>query len=130
MSAASEAAASTPVRSPRPPLAGPEDAALRLQCMYRGWKARRRTKARALAHIERLFDAESGNEYFFNNLTGEARWTATRVDLIFGSHAELRAFAEVYGSSDARQKFATDFVAAWNKVMNADRFDLRPHSGI
>ena len=65
-----------------------------------------------------------------DRVTGEARWTATRVDLIFGSHAELRAFAEVYGSSDARQKFATDFVAAWNKVMNADRFDLRPHSGI
>jgi len=65
-----------------------------------------------------------------DRVTGEARWTAPRVDLIFGSHAELRAFAEVYGSSDARQKFATDFVAAWNKVMNADRFDLRPHSGI
>ncbi|WP_168073673.1 catalase/peroxidase HPI [Caulobacter sp. SSI4214] len=65
-----------------------------------------------------------------DRVTGEARWTATRVDLIFGSHAELRAFAEVYGSSDAREKFATDFVAAWNKVMNADRFDLRPHSGI
>nr|WP_298094092.1 catalase/peroxidase HPI [uncultured Shinella sp.] len=56
--------------------------------------------------------------------TGEAKWTGTRVDLIFGSHAQLRALAEVYGSSDAGQKFVKDFVAAWNKVMNADRFDL------
>ena len=57
--------------------------------------------------------------------TKEARWTGTRVDLIFGSHSQLRAFAEVYGSSDAQQKFVRDFVAAWNKVMNADRFDLQ-----
>jgi len=56
---------------------------------------------------------------------GDARWTATRVDLIFGSHAELRALAEVYGSADAQDKFVTDFVAAWNKVMNADRLDLK-----
>ena len=56
--------------------------------------------------------------------TGELKWTATRVDLIFGSHSQLRAFAEVYGSSDAQEKFAKDFVAAWTKVMNADRFDL------
>ncbi|HEX4301295.1 MAG TPA: catalase/peroxidase HPI [Rhizomicrobium sp.] len=52
------------------------------------------------------------------------KWTGTRVDLIFGSHAQLRAIAEVYASADAREKFARDFVAAWNKVMNADRFDL------
>ncbi|MDE2487540.1 MAG: catalase/peroxidase HPI [Alphaproteobacteria bacterium] len=56
--------------------------------------------------------------------TGEAHWTATRVDLIFGSHAQLRALAEVYACSDSQAKFAGDFVAAWNKVMNADRFDL------
>jgi catalase-peroxidase len=56
--------------------------------------------------------------------TGDPRWTATRVDLIFGSHAELRAFAEVYAQSDAQEKFVNDFVAAWTKVMNADRFDL------
>jgi catalase-peroxidase len=51
-------------------------------------------------------------------------WTGTRVDLIFGSHAQLRAFAEVYAGADAKEKFAKDFVAAWNKVMNADRFDI------
>jgi catalase-peroxidase len=56
--------------------------------------------------------------------TGELKWTGTRVDLIFGSHSVLRAVAEVYGSHDAREKFAKDFVAAWTKVMNADRFDL------
>ncbi|MBX4934305.1 catalase/peroxidase HPI [Rhizobium bangladeshense] len=56
--------------------------------------------------------------------TGAAKWTGTRVDLIFGSHSQLRAFAEVYGQADARGKFVKDFVTAWNKVMNADRFDL------
>jgi len=56
--------------------------------------------------------------------TNELKWTGTRVDLIFGSHSQLRAFAEVYGQSDAKKKFVKDFVAAWNKVMNADRFDL------
>jgi catalase-peroxidase len=56
--------------------------------------------------------------------TGKLKWTATRVDIIFGSNSELRAVAEVYGSSDAREKFIYDFVAAWNKVMNLDRFDL------
>ncbi|MFM8740136.1 MAG: peroxidase family protein, partial [Cytophagales bacterium] len=57
--------------------------------------------------------------------TGKVLWTATRVDLIFGSNAELRALAEVYGSQDGQQKFVHDFVAAWAKVMNADRFDLK-----
>ena len=56
--------------------------------------------------------------------TGAMKWTATRVDLIFGSNAQLRAIAEVYGSSDSKQKFAQDFVAAWVKVMNLDRFDI------
>lgn len=55
---------------------------------------------------------------------GEKRFTGTRVDLIFGSHSELRAIAEVYACSDAREKFVNDFVKAWNKVMNADRYDL------
>jgi catalase-peroxidase len=56
--------------------------------------------------------------------TGQPKWTATRVDLIFGSHSQLRALAEVYGCRDSKEKFAKDFVAAWTKVMNADRFDL------
>ena len=55
---------------------------------------------------------------------GDVKWTGTRVDLIFGSHAQLRALAEVYAQADAQQKFVRDFVAAWTKVMNADRFDL------
>jgi catalase-peroxidase len=54
----------------------------------------------------------------------ELRWTGTRVDLIFGSHSQLRAIAEVYASADAKQKFAQDFVAAWSRVMNLDRFDM------
>jgi catalase-peroxidase len=56
--------------------------------------------------------------------TGQVKWTGTRVDLVFGSNSELRALAEVYASSDAQEKFVHDFVAAWNKVMNLDRFDL------
>ncbi|KUZ73400.1 hydroperoxidase [Burkholderia ubonensis] len=56
--------------------------------------------------------------------TGKVKWTGTRVDLVFGSHSQLRALAEVYGSADAQQKFVRDFVAVWNKVMNLDRFDL------
>ncbi|NTW81937.1 MAG: catalase-peroxidase, partial [Chlorobiaceae bacterium] len=56
--------------------------------------------------------------------TGEPRWTATRVDLIFGSNARLRAISEVYGSNDAQGKFVQDFLAAWDKVMNLDRFEL------
>ena len=57
--------------------------------------------------------------------TKAVKWTSTRVDLIFGSHSQLRAFAEVYASADAKEKFVRDFVAAWTKVMNLDRFDLR-----
>ena len=56
--------------------------------------------------------------------THALKWSATRVDLIFGSHSQLRAFAEVYACADSKEKFVKDFVAAWTKVMNADRFDL------
>jgi catalase-peroxidase len=56
--------------------------------------------------------------------TGQVRWSASRVDLIFGSHSELRALAEVYACDDAQEKFVRDFVAAWTKVMNLDRYDL------
>jgi catalase-peroxidase len=57
--------------------------------------------------------------------TGSVKWTATRADLIFGSHSELRAIAEVYASSDAKEKFVKDFISAWDKVMNLDRFDIK-----
>jgi catalase-peroxidase len=58
--------------------------------------------------------------------TGKARWTATAADLVFGAHSQLRALAEVYASDDGKEKFVRDFVAAWTKVMNLDRFDLLP----
>ena len=57
--------------------------------------------------------------------TGAVKWTATRADLVFGSNSILRAYAEVYAQDDNREKFVRDFVAAWTKVMDADRFDLR-----
>jgi catalase-peroxidase len=56
--------------------------------------------------------------------TGDLKWTGTAVDLVFGSNSQLRAIAEVYASDDAQQAFVRDFVAAWDKVMNLDRFDL------
>ena len=56
--------------------------------------------------------------------TGRAKWTATAVDLVFGSHSQLRAISEVYACDDSEEKFVSDFVAAWDKVMNLDRFDL------
>jgi catalase-peroxidase len=59
--------------------------------------------------------------------TGQVKWTGTRIDLLFGSNSQLRALSEVYGSADAEEKFVRDFVAAWDKVMNLDRFDLAPH---
>ncbi len=59
-----------------------------------------------------------------DRVSGEPKWTASRVDLIFGSNSELRAIAEVYGCGDGKAKFVKDFIAAWNKVMNLDRFDL------
>ncbi len=71
--------------------------------------------------------ATSEDEYMFegrDRVTGELKWTGTRVDLIFGSNSQLRALAEVYGCEDSQEKFLHDFVAAWNKVMNLDRFDL------
>jgi catalase-peroxidase len=56
--------------------------------------------------------------------TGEVKWSGTRVDLVFGSNSQLRALAEVYAQDDNKEKFVRDFVAAWNKVMNLDRFDI------
>jgi len=72
---------------------------------------------KAVSNAEDMFEGR-------DRRTGELKWNGTRVDLIFGSNAELRALAEVYASSDAQQKFVLDYVAAWNKVMNLDRFDL------
>lgn len=75
-----------------------------------------------------IWSAASGSQEEFeghDRKTGDFKWSATRVDLIFGPNSELRAIYEVYGSSDAREKFVRDFVAAWSKVMNLDRFDLK-----
>ena len=71
--------------------------------------------------------ADDTNEIFEgkDRKTGELKWTASRADLIFGSNSELRALAEIYGSIDAMEKFVNDFAAAWNKVMNNDRFDVK-----
>jgi catalase-peroxidase len=72
---------------------------------------------KAVSEDEDLFEGS-------DRKTGEPKWTGTRVDLIFGSNAELRALAEVYAAADSQEKFVQDFVAAWTKVMNLDRFDL------
>ena len=69
-------------------------------------------------------DSAAGVYDGHDRTTGEAKWTATAVDLVFGADAQLRAIAEVYASDDAADKFVHDFVAAWDKVMNLDRFDL------
>ncbi|MEZ4426018.1 MAG: peroxidase family protein, partial [Gemmatimonadota bacterium] len=74
------------------------------------------------------WNATSDDENLFegrDRATGDLKWTATRVDLIFGSNSELRAIAEVYACVDAKEAFVRDFVAAWDKVMNLDRFDVR-----
>ncbi|MFC4333400.1 catalase/peroxidase HPI [Streptomyces andamanensis] len=72
----------------------------------------------------RAVSADAGTFEGYDPATGEVRWTGSRADLVFGSHSELRALAEVYASDDAKEKFVADFVAAWTKVMNLDRFDL------
>jgi catalase-peroxidase len=77
-----------------------------------------RTKWEATSPAEATFEGR-------DRQTNELKWTGTRVDLVFGSNSRLRALAEVYASDDAQEKFVLDFVAAWDKVMNLDRFDLR-----
>ena len=80
-----------------------------------------------LLDISNVWKATNETGEFFegrNRKTGELKWTATRADLIFGSNSELRAIAEVYACSDSKEKFVKEFVSAWNKVMNLDRFDL------
>lgn len=76
------------------------------------------TQWRATSDDQEIFEGR-------NRATGEVKWTGSRVDLIFGSNSELRAIAEIYGSADSKSKFITDFVKAWTKVMNLDRFDLK-----
>ncbi len=75
------------------------------------------TEWKAVSDTQDVFEGRDRN-------TGELKWTSTRADLVFGSNSQLRALAEVYGSSDAQEKFVHDFVAVWNKVMNLDRFEL------
>jgi catalase-peroxidase len=80
-----------------------------------------------LLDMRTVWNAASTDKDVFegrDRVSGELKWTGTHVDLIFGSNAQLRALAEVYASEDSSEKFVNDFVAAWNKVMNADRFDL------
>ena len=71
----------------------------------------------AVRHSEGVYEGR-------DRKTTELKWTGTRVDLIFGSHSQLRALAEVYACADSKEKFAKDFAAVWGKVMNLDRFDL------
>lgn len=81
-----------------------------------------------LLNMDTVWSPTTESSDFFegkDRKTGELRWSASRIDLVFGSNSELRALAEVYGSSDAGEKFVNDFVAAWSKVMNLDRFDLK-----
>ena len=80
-----------------------------------------------LLDLDTAWSASSDSEDAFegrDRATGELKWTGTRVDLIFGSNSQLRALAEVYGSTDSEPQFVHDFVAAWDKVMNLDRFDV------
>ena len=76
-----------------------------------------RTAWKATSDTKDVFEARDAS-------TGQLEWTGTRVDLLIGSNAQLRALAEVYASSDAQAQFVQDFVAAWNKVMNLDRYDV------
>ncbi|MDQ1706555.1 MAG: catalase-peroxidase, partial [Frankiaceae bacterium] len=76
-----------------------------------------RTEWKPSVSFENVYDGR-------DRATGETKWTATAVDLVFGSNSQLRAIAEVYASDDAEETFVGDFVAAWDKVMNLDRFDL------
>jgi len=80
-----------------------------------------------LLDLGTTWEATSDDQEAFegrNRVTGELKWTGSRVDLIFGSNSELRAIAEVYGCVDGEERFVNDFVNAWAKVMNLDRFDL------
>jgi len=80
-----------------------------------------------LLDMSTQWQPSAGSEVVFEGCdrkTNEVKWTGTRVDLIFGSHSQLRALAEVYACADSKEKFVKDFVSAWTKVMNLDRFDV------
>jgi catalase-peroxidase len=79
-----------------------------------------------LLNMDTEWKATADEEVFegYDRQSGDVKWTGTRVDLVFGSNSQLRAIAEVYGCEDAQEKFVSDFVAAWDKVMNLDRFEL------
>jgi len=76
-----------------------------------------RTEWKASGQTEHVYEGR-------DRTTGKVKWTATAADLVFGAHSQLRALAEVYASNDAKERFVRDFIAAWDKVMNLDRFDL------
>ena len=81
-----------------------------------------------LLSMDTVWKSVSDDQMLFqgsDRRSGAPKWTATRVDLVFGSNSQLRALAEVYAQDDCAEKFVRDFVKAWTKVMNADRFDLR-----
>ena len=82
------------------------------------WRVTKVNRFRYQCRLEELFEGR-------DRASGDVKWTATRVDLVFGSNSELRSIAEVYGQDDAKERFVHDFVAAWDKVMNLDRFDLK-----
>ena len=79
-----------------------------------------------LLHMDTMWEVSDAENVYEgrDGTTGEVKWTASAVDLVFGSNSQLRAIAEVYGSDDAGEKFVQDFVTTWDKVMNLDRFDL------
>ena len=81
-----------------------------------------------LLNMDTIWKPTSPDEQIFegrDRATGELKWMGTRVDLVFGSNAQLRAISEVYASEGSERKFIKDFVSAWNKVMNADRYDIK-----
>jgi catalase-peroxidase len=80
-----------------------------------------------LLDMANKWNPSNGHYEIIDRASGNVKWTATSVDLVFGSNSILRSYAEVYAQDDNQEKFVTDFVAAWTKVMNADRFDLNTH---
>ena len=78
----------------------------------------------SISFIPASIERDGSASAWLDRATGEIKWTGARVDLVFGSNSQLRAIAEVYACDDSKEAFVKDFVAAWNKVMNLDRYDL------